>query len=115
MLGAIQAAGGHELRVLVPCAAPSGQAGHVGVPLIEQAMTGHNPGATPLYAAACGGSLRCAKLLCEAGAKIDARTQNDASPMLVSCQVRVCQRTQHERTAPAQQPSGPGAPPRHPT
>jgi ankyrin repeat protein len=113
MLGAIQAAGGHELRVLVPCA--SGQAGHVGVPLIEQAMTGHNPGATPLYAAACGGSLRCAKLLCEAGAKIDARTQNDASPMLVSCQVRVCQRTQHERTAPAQQPSGPGAPPRHPT
>jgi ankyrin repeat protein len=109
MLGAIQAAGGHELRVLVPCAAPSGQAGHVGVPLIEQAMTGHNPGATPLYAAACGGSLRCAKLLCEAGAKIDARTQNDASPLLVSCQVRARQRTQHRPH------SGPEAPPRHPT
>ena len=87
MLDAIQAAGfgGNELRVLVACPTPTGQR-RTEVALIEQSMTGHNPGATPLYAAACGGSLRCAKLLCEAGAKIDARTENDASPMLVSCQ-----------------------------
>ena len=53
----------------------------------EQPMTVHNPGATPLYAAACAGSVRCACLLCEeAGAKVDARTSNDASPMLVCCQ-----------------------------
>ena len=96
MLAAIQAAGfgGNELHTLVPCAMPMpgqmGQTnfvmGQMGVPLIEQTMTGHNPGATPLYAAACGGSTRCASLLCMAGAKIDARTQNDASPLLVSCQ-----------------------------
>ena len=120
MLAAIQAAGfgGNELCVLV--ASPRGQTGQTGVPLIEQTMTGHNPGATPLYAAACGGSLRCAKLLCEAGAKIDARTQNDASPLLVSCQVRARQRTQHRpHSTSAQhqrkQLSGPEAPPRHPT
>lgn len=90
--------------------------GNEEVALIEQSMTGHNPGATPLYAAACGGSLRCAKLLCEAGAKIDARTENDASPMLVGCQVSARprsaphERTQHPRAAPARQPSGPEAP-----
>ena len=96
MLDAIQAAGfgGNELRVLVACPTPTGQR-RTEVALIEQSMTGHNPGATPLYAAACGGSLRCAKLLCEAGAKIDARTENDASPMLVSCQVSA-----HPRSAP---------------
>ena len=49
-------------------------------------MTVHNPGATPLYAAAC--AARCAARACsaEAGAKVDARTSNDASPMLVCCQ-----------------------------
>ena len=116
MLAAIQAAGfgGNELHVLVACATPkTGQMGQMRVPLIEQTMTGHNPGATPLYAAACGGSTRCASLLCKAGAKIDARTQNDASPLLVSCQVRARQRTAPQRTAPAQQPSSPEVPPRH--
>ena len=116
MLDAIQAAGfgGNELRVLVACPTPKGQR-RTEVALIEQSMTGHNPGATPLYAAACGGSLRCAKLLCEAGAKIDARTENDASPMLVSCLVSAHprsaphERTQHPRAAPARQPSGPEA------
>ena len=113
MLAAIQAAGfgGNELCVLV--ASPRGQTGQTGVPLIEQTMTGHNPGATPLYAAACGGSLRCAKLLCEAGAKIDARTQNDASPLLVSCQVRARHSARSTgRTAPARSTSATAQRPR---
>ena len=48
--------------------------GWEGVRLIEQ-LGVDNPGATPLYAAACAGSVRCASLLCEAGANVDARGQ----------------------------------------
>ena len=52
----------------------------------EQAMTTHNPGATPLYAAALTGSTRCVGLLCEAGANINAPTRDGATPLMVSCQ-----------------------------
>ena len=83
MIAAIRAIGGNDLHTVVACTTTPGLSG---VPLIEQPMAGHNPGATPLYAAACNGSLGCAALLCKAGATIDARTQNDASPLLVSCQ-----------------------------
>ena len=37
-----------------------------------------NPGATPLYAAAFAGSYRCVALMCEAGARVNARTANGA-------------------------------------
>ena len=52
----------------------------------EQSMTKHNPGATPLYAAALSGSVRCVSILCEAGANVDAKTFNGATPLMVSCQ-----------------------------
>lgn len=52
----------------------------------EQAMTTHNPGATPLYAAALTGSARCVSLLCDARANVNASCRDGATPMLVSCQ-----------------------------
>ena len=57
----------------------------------EQAMTSINSGATALYAACIGRrceccSFRCASLLCEAGAVIDARTAQGATPMMAACQ-----------------------------
>ena len=53
---------------------------------VDQEMAGSNPGATPLYAAASQGSLRCTSLLCEAGAQIDARTRvQGVTPMLAAC------------------------------
>ena len=45
-----------------------------------------NPGATPLYAAAFAGSYRCVALMCEAGARVNARTANGASPLLAAAQ-----------------------------
>lgn len=58
---------------------------------IEQPMTRHNPGATPLYAAALGqtcvdSSVRCISLLCEAGANVNAHTADGATPMMVACE-----------------------------
>lgn len=53
---------------------------------LESAMTRHNPGATPLYAAALNGSNCCVSLLCEAGSMIDAKTSDGATPMMVGCQ-----------------------------
>ena len=70
----------HSFRIFTPCALLAAGAD------VDQAMAGNNPGATPLYAAAMSGSLGCASLLCEAGAKINARTFNGASPMLVAAQ-----------------------------
>ena len=58
---------------------------------VEQAMTSLNPGATPLYGAAIGNrceccAIWCVRLLCEAGAVVDARTEQGATPMMVACQ-----------------------------
>ena len=53
---------------------------------IEKPMTVHNPGATPLYAAALVGCGYCVSLLCEAGANVNAQTANGATPMLVAYQ-----------------------------
>lgn len=53
---------------------------------IEQSMVKHNPGATPLYAAALAGSLRSVALLCDAGANVDAKNHDGATPMMVSSQ-----------------------------
>jgi ankyrin repeat protein len=52
----------------------------------EHCMSKHNPGATPLYAAALSGSSRCTRLLCEAGARVNARTRDGATPIMVGCQ-----------------------------
>ena len=49
-------------------------------------MTSHNPGATPLYAAALVGAEACVRLLCEAGAIVNAKNKDGATAMLVSCQ-----------------------------
>ena len=58
---------------------------------VEQAMTSINPGATALYGAVQGNrcdccSFHCASLLLEAGAIVDARTVQGATPMMVACQ-----------------------------
>ena len=58
---------------------------------LEQATTSINPGATALYAAALGHrcdccSYRCIAILCEAGAVVDARSVQGATPMMVACQ-----------------------------
>ena len=52
----------------------------------DKRMTKLNPGATPLYAAAFTGSMPCVKMLCEAGAAVNARTEDLKSPMLACCQ-----------------------------
>ena len=49
-------------------------------------MTSLNPGATPLYAASFTGCLLCVKMLCEAGATVDAKTEDSKTPMLACCQ-----------------------------
>ena len=55
---------------------------------VEAPMKGSNPGATALYAAAYAGSKDCVTLLCDAGARVNARTFNDSSPMLAASQAR---------------------------
>ena len=57
---------------------------------VEQEMASVNPGATPLFAAALGTgceccSIRCAMLLCDAGAIVDAQTAEGATPMMAAC------------------------------
>ena len=49
-------------------------------------MNRHNPGATPLYAAALTGAYACAELLLAAGANTNAANLDGSTPLLVSCQ-----------------------------
>ena len=49
-------------------------------------MHKHNPGATPLYAAALTGSYSCIEQLLLAGAKVNAKNLDGSTPLLVSCQ-----------------------------
>ena len=58
---------------------------------IEQPKTSINSGATALYAAALGNrcdccSVACVRILCEAGAVVDAQTAQGVNPMMVACQ-----------------------------
>ncbi len=58
---------------------------------IEQTMSTINPGATALYAAAIGRrclccAVHCASILCDAGARVDARTDQGATAFMVACQ-----------------------------
>lgn len=58
---------------------------------VEQAMTSVTPGATALYGATLGRrceccSHRCAFLLLDAGANVDAHTEQGATPMMLACE-----------------------------
>ena len=86
-LGPADALGRSPLLMSCLCDAPACAELMIGAGAdLEQAMTRHNPGATPLYAAALNGSSRCVSLLCEAGVTVDAKTDDGASPMMVGCQ-----------------------------